>query len=771
MSDYILRFTDPARGSFVVKPYTTNGPDTPRNTAPLDSDAVSANTSLVMLGKGLPEYGDRIQENLLHLLEHFANKVRPAYPIQGQLWFKNENYVDPTYPLDPTVAGLYVYDMTSWINVPVSGKTSTNLDLSGFKLTNIGNPTVDTDATNKGFTDATYVALSGSTMGGVLNMGGFTITNLALPVALTDAVTKGFADDTYMSKTNAVFAGNLDLGGFKIVNLAAPTIGTDAVSKQFADSTYLAIAGGTVVGPLIASDGINMMLTNISDVGEPLYDSDAATKQYVDAAVFASTGGLYLPTTGGTLTGALIINDSSLIMNASDMNVSDASVTLSGNSTFSFSGTSFDMGGMAISNIKTQPLLASDAASKWYVDQSISRSVVHAREMFIADGVSTTFNLNAPYVVGSNSLSVSMNGIKQYATQLPSTHVTYNVPAISTHGYQSTVFPSATSATVAILTTAEYTFSVEVDGITLLRSVEIVAGRTFGELATDLTTALVGYATVYWSDSNNRFTFVSDATGLTSSILLSQPDVMSPDTDLWMVIMSNTLISMEMPAPRPGLVQSFEPDTPIVLPNTPYTFTVNANTPQAVVINIPSPVLTLMELVLLVNAALPTHVTLNMLPDRFEMQVNPAFGTHMYLTSDTLFSAVATALNTTRVIDVFGTTVPVTGASTTLNQFTVPGDYSAVFNTMGVQKFVVTGSTGNDGVWTVSLNATYALGATTIAVVETVLDNTADGHIVFNQAFAYSEVGDPLTVSTVVEFTTAPPAGSTLEVLAPIIPL
>lgn len=44
-------------------------------------------TDLTLIGKSASAYGEYINENLVHLLENFANTSQPKHPIQGQLWY------------------------------------------------------------------------------------------------------------------------------------------------------------------------------------------------------------------------------------------------------------------------------------------------------------------------------------------------------------------------------------------------------------------------------------------------------------------------------------------------------------------------------------------------------------------------------------------------------------------------------------------------------------------------------------------------------------
>ncbi len=99
-----------------------------------------ATTDLTLIGKGYAGFGERLNENLVKLLENFNNTSAPANKIQGQLWYdKTNNQLNvytgskfkpvgstsnsATAPLnavqgdlwfDTTNAQLYVYSGTAW---------------------------------------------------------------------------------------------------------------------------------------------------------------------------------------------------------------------------------------------------------------------------------------------------------------------------------------------------------------------------------------------------------------------------------------------------------------------------------------------------------------------------------------------------------------------------------------------------------------------------------------------------------------------------------
>ena len=68
---YNISFTDTNKLPIIVADKTINYTD----------------TSLTFIGKNYSNYGSYAAENLLHLLENFANAQPPEHPIQGQLWY------------------------------------------------------------------------------------------------------------------------------------------------------------------------------------------------------------------------------------------------------------------------------------------------------------------------------------------------------------------------------------------------------------------------------------------------------------------------------------------------------------------------------------------------------------------------------------------------------------------------------------------------------------------------------------------------------------
>ena len=69
---YQVNYTNPAKATITV---------------PDGQDVVENATSISFVGKGKINYGEIVQENLLHIMENFASPTPPPYPTEGQFWF------------------------------------------------------------------------------------------------------------------------------------------------------------------------------------------------------------------------------------------------------------------------------------------------------------------------------------------------------------------------------------------------------------------------------------------------------------------------------------------------------------------------------------------------------------------------------------------------------------------------------------------------------------------------------------------------------------
>lgn len=247
--NYTISFTDTTKSPFVIKPYTANGPTNPGAPTPLYSTAVSANTSLTLLGKGTFDYGEPIQKNLVHMLENFANKTRPVFPVQGQLWYKNKNAGDPSWPGDPSTIGLYVYTGNTWQQLLIAGVAmGTYVDAGNNKIVNVGDAQNPQDVLNMRTGDDRYVNVAGDQMGGVLSMSSYRITNVGEAVEAFDALSLSSGDSRYLRLTGGQMLGSLDINNNYVTNLADAVNPQDALNLRTANKLFVSVGGNTVDG-------------------------------------------------------------------------------------------------------------------------------------------------------------------------------------------------------------------------------------------------------------------------------------------------------------------------------------------------------------------------------------------------------------------------------------------------------------------------------------------------------------------------------------------
>jgi hypothetical protein len=136
---------------------------------------------------------------------------------------------------------------------------------------------------------ATKLSLSGGTMTGAINMGTNKVTSLGTPTDNGDATTKSYVDTADALKLNlsgGTMTGPIAMGTNKITGLDAPTANGDAATKLYVDTqrdTRLALAGGTMTG------AIAMGTNKITGLGTPTDSGDATTKSYVDGILGSAT--------------------------------------------------------------------------------------------------------------------------------------------------------------------------------------------------------------------------------------------------------------------------------------------------------------------------------------------------------------------------------------------------------------------------------------------------------------------------------------------------
>ena len=547
MTDYIIHRTDPANGQFTIKPYTTNGPATPVANTPLDQYATSANTSLRLLGQGMHDYGEIVASDFVHMLENFAGPTAPVYPLQGQLWYKNDAVTHQK--------GLYVYDSGSFTNqlVIINGTLTIPLNVNNQRIINVSTPTALTDAVNKTYVDSNFLGTSGGslTLNGSITLSG-TGEIFGLPAVPTtngsatsklyvdtqDAAVQTWAGTQFVLKAGDTMTGSLAMSNDAHIYLPTPiggfTLDTDVVNKFYVDNVvtgsvaFVHITGDTMTGPLnvdgsLLYTGATLTITAVNTISNNITVSGGDYSAIFTAGVrFAATldGVPYTFTTIASLYNAGPNDTTISVVEAVPATTigtvstlpgislnNSASLTLTGNLSVVGINT-IDFGHNVLQSI-LDPVAPTDAATKNYVDLAIAATTSNPL-------VSATF-IDNTLTLYSVSSTVTVAGIAEQVHIHRTGDVMYDAASQNILGsavrdaLQSTANYPAVSVTdaIAILDSRLYEHTIGNDRyIFHVQSLNItaVSAALAGNLTiTAVVTGLNGTITVSGGDYTTTF--------------------------------------------------------------------------------------------------------------------------------------------------------------------------------------------------------------------------------------------------------------------------
>jgi hypothetical protein len=298
-----------------------------------DGQTNNTATSLTLVGKNFAGYGTFLNENLVHMLDHFASPNEPAYPLTGQLWYKKgsnllqvyngntwksisgaQNLADePVYKVagdlwfDSVNQQLKVYTGTTWLIIGPSFTSTTGT--SGAVADTITDSSAFQHVVVKFFVQNQLVAVLSKddafTPGTPIP--GFSIINPGMNLAsgrspdllyyntANNAVhLGGFAASEYLTKTNAVVTQpviiNNTQGLYVYENDGTVADFQISVSTNNVNLSGLVRGNGLKIqtkpdnagGALLDVVTIDKVTGLVSVLGEPTNDTGVATKSYVD---------------------------------------------------------------------------------------------------------------------------------------------------------------------------------------------------------------------------------------------------------------------------------------------------------------------------------------------------------------------------------------------------------------------------------------------------------------------------------------------------------
>lgn len=247
-------------------------------------------------------------------------------------------------------------------------------------LGGIDTPAANDDAANKQYVDDAVAKATGGEGG----------------------VTPEYLQQNYVQKAGDTMTGTLTVqAGGKATDVSSTNVRTGTVTlKPSSDAnpelTLENSANNRMV--LTSSDGLDTYPI-LSGLGTPTSEHDAATKDYVDKAVAAGTGGDYLPTTGGTMTGDIVMEAPQSTLKFQSQMDEEAEVYLDGSQLAMHT-----QEGVIIQSVSETGLSLYDENGA-----AVGRAINGVNKIIGADGIVMEPNgpvsINTPLMMGGNKIT------------------------------------------------------------------------------------------------------------------------------------------------------------------------------------------------------------------------------------------------------------------------------------------------------------------------------------------------------------------------------
>ncbi len=289
MSYYYINYSEPLKAGFQVNAGGSDGPG-----------AATVTTSLRIYGQGALSWGEAVDEDLIRLAENFSGASAPPSPIHGQFWIENSLYYRDITAGTP-YQGWWLFDPNSkqWGQIGTNGTVGSTPVPSAVYY-------YDTNtATLYGF----FSLVAGMTQDFVPRS---YMTGSGIPPnTLQPQLTLHMWDANVNSGAGAWITPSTVSSQDTAPMYAQPSSlwfqPSTSILSVYDGTSWHQILSGSSSGVVIPGD-INMQNTyHIINLPAPVNASDAATKAYVDGTVSSSVQG-YLPLSGGTLSGPLVVN-------------------------------------------------------------------------------------------------------------------------------------------------------------------------------------------------------------------------------------------------------------------------------------------------------------------------------------------------------------------------------------------------------------------------------------------------------------------------------
>jgi len=311
-------------------------------------------TDLTLIGKGYAGFGEKLNENLVKLLENFNNTTAPSKKVQGQMWYDKTNNQINVYTgskwkpvgsttnsasapsnavqgdmwFDTSNTQLYVYTGSAWTLI---GPTT----VAGSGVTQVIAETAPDDT---GVNQSYLKLVTNDAVVGVVSNRAFTpsstdTTSAALISAGFSSVAQGIQLST--SVASAKFRGTVidsdKLGGVAVANfLRSDQADTTAGRLTIQTDDGIRLGAGSDVTMSLSSDDFTIaQTTQDKDI---IFTTNTGGTTTTLATFDGSTGRLELPSVGDLrVKGNLTVDGTQTILNTSTLSVEDNIIELNRN--------------------------------------------------------------------------------------------------------------------------------------------------------------------------------------------------------------------------------------------------------------------------------------------------------------------------------------------------------------------------------------------------------------------------------------------------------
>ena len=319
-----------------------------------DGTIDTATTDLALIGKGYAGFGEKLNENLVKLLENFNNTTAPNNKIQGQLWFDQTNKrvnvwtgdkwkpaggpanstsaptnaVQGDLWFDTSNTQLYVYNGTAWTLI---GPTT----VAGSGVTQVVSEVAPDDV---GVNQSYLKLVANDAVVGVVSNVAFTpnatdTTSAALITAGFSSVAQGLQLSSTVS--SAKFRGTAtdsdSLGGVAAANYLRSDA-NDSTNSSFtiANDTGLILGAGSDITMSLSSD--NLTIANVTQDKDIIFTVNDGGVTTTMMTMDGSTGLLELPTVGDLrVKGNLTVDGTHTTFNTTTLSIEDNIIELNRN--------------------------------------------------------------------------------------------------------------------------------------------------------------------------------------------------------------------------------------------------------------------------------------------------------------------------------------------------------------------------------------------------------------------------------------------------------